>query len=126
MALFLEDLMIYINKLHDYLFLLSNNLNLTDKQLHFIFMGIIGMIIFLIILPLFKYLAKKSIIAIGFIYSFTCLVAITFAVEIGQEITGGGSMEFLDIAYGLYGFFVLFIIYLIISIMKKNRKKNIH
>lgn len=124
MSLLLKELMLYINMIHDYIVFKSHNyLNLTDKQLHFILMGIIGMTIFLIVLPIFKYLAKKSITIIGFIYSFTCLVVITFAIEIGQKVTGGGHMEFADIAYGLYGFLVLFVVYLIIILIKNFLKK---
>lgn len=116
----LNRLMIFINRIHDFIIRKTNNhFNLTDKHLHFIFMAMIGMLIFLIVLPLFKYLAKKSITSIAFIYSFTCLVVITFAIEIGQKVTGGGHMEFSDIAYGLYGFIVFFVIYLMIAITVK-------
>jgi hypothetical protein len=93
MSLLLKELMLYINMIHDYIVFKSHSyLNFTDKQLHFILMGIIGMTIFLVVLPIFKYLAKKSITAIGFIYSFTCLVVITFVIEIGQKVTSSGHM----------------------------------
>ena len=125
MGQILTRLMLFINRIHDFIINKSHGYyNLTDKHLHFILMACIGMFIFIIVLPIFKYLAKRSIIAIAFIYSFTCLVVITFAIEIGQKITGGGHMEFADIAYGLYGFIVFFIIYLLlVTIIKFIRKK---
>ena len=52
-------------------------------------------------------------IVITFLYVFTVLVGITFAIEIGQGLTGTGNMEFGDIVSGLTGFLVVFVIYCI-------------
>lgn len=88
---------------------------ISDKWLHFIIIGLLGMIMIAIIYPLFKELAKRNLImAISWIYVFTLLVVITFGIEIGQKITNTGNMEFRDIAAGLAGFLSMFAIMLLI------------
>ena len=85
----------------------------------------------------FKMLSKWSITAISFIYTFTVIVVIVFAIEIQQKITGRGNMEFLDAVIGLWGFLLFFGIYLTIRLLvfgvkrmltyfngKNNNKKN--
>lgn len=86
----------------------------TDKQLHFIVIAMIGITIFAFVQMTFKFLSKYSITAISFIYTFTVLVVIVFAIEIQQKITNSGNMEFADILYGLYGFLSIFAVYLFI------------
>ena len=103
-------------------------LHLSDKDLHFVIIGLAGIAIFIGTQILFKWLSKHSITAISFIYTFTVLVVIVFAIEIEQKITGSGNMEFADVLYGLYGFLFLFAIYLfiksIIAVIKKIRAKK--
>ena len=87
----------------------------TDKELHFLVIGLLGMGMILVIYPLFLYLARKKLtMIITWLYVFTVLVGLTFAIEIGQKITGTGIMEFRDVAYGLLGFFFMFAIYILI------------
>lgn len=114
-----------MNYFHDYLVLLSRflGLNLNDKQLHFLVIGLLGIVLFIIVHKLFKYLVRYSITTISFIYTFTVLVVLVFAIEIGQKITGGGKMEFQDIVEGLWGFLVAFVIYLGIKITARGLKK---
>ena len=106
-----------INFFHD--FVLSFNdrfgIALTDKQLHFLFVGIIGIILLIIIHPLFEWLVNKvkSLMVVSWIYVFSLLVALTLAIEIGQKITGSGDMDFADIVAGIAGFFIMSAIYLI-------------
>lgn len=84
---------------------------MSDKMLHFLIIGILGMGMIAIIYPMFRYLAKrKMIMAISWIYVFTLLVVITFGIEIGQKITNTGNMEFTDIVAGLTGFMCMFLI----------------
>lgn len=103
-------------------------LHLSDKDLHFVIIGLAGIAIFIGTQILFKWLSKYSITAISFIYTFTVLVVIVFAIEIEQKITGSGNMEFADVLYGLYGFLFLFAVYLfikaIIAVIKKIRAKK--
>lgn len=92
---------------------------LTDKDLHFIVIGIIGLTIFILTDYLFKKLAKYNISIISFIYTFTVLMVIVFSIEIEQKITGRGSMEFSDIVFGLWGSIVLVVAYILVRIIFK-------
>lgn len=108
-----------VNNIHDYLISLINafGLNMNDKQMHFIVIGIMGIIIFFISDALFKFFAKYSVSIISFIYTSTVLIVVVFAIELEQKITGRGKMEFADIAAGLWGFIGFFSIYLLIRII---------
>ena len=100
-----------VTKLHDKIMQLNNayETNFTDKDLHFLVIGLLGLAMIFAVYPLFQYLAKKNhVMVIAWIYVSTVLVVITFAIEIGQKITQTGSMEFADIMYGLVGFLVMF------------------
>ncbi|MBR3533671.1 MAG: hypothetical protein IKN80_07305 [Clostridiales bacterium] len=94
--------------------------NFTDKQLHFIVIGVVGMAFLTVIHPLFKYLAaKRMVLAISWIYVVTLLIVITFAIEIGQRLTKTGTMDFRDIIYGMGGFFLMFGIFYVIRLIVK-------
>lgn len=112
----IKILMNATNDIHDVIMGGSLFSKFNDKQLHFIIIGIVGMIIFVGTQILFKWLAKHSITAISFIYTMTVLVVIVFVIEIEQKLTGRGNMEFDDILAGLYGFLYLFAIYLFIRL----------
>lgn len=102
----------FISKIHDKIMQLNNayEANFTDKELHFLVIGLLGLGMIFVIYPLFKYLAKKNHeMVIAWIYVSTVLVVITFAIEIGQKLTKTGNMEFADIMYGLVGFMVMFL-----------------
>ena len=65
-----------------------------------------------VLYPIFKYLAaKQHVMVIVWIYVFTVIVVITFAIEIGQKVTHTGSMDFADIMYGLVGFLSMFLVF---------------
>ena len=87
---------------------------LSDKQLHFLVIGVIGMMMLFVIFPLFKALSKNHVLVIAWIYVFTVMVVLTFAIEIGQGITHTGTMDFDDIVFGLVGFMVMFLIFAVI------------
>ncbi|MHC1685436.1 MAG: hypothetical protein AB6733_21255 [Clostridiaceae bacterium] len=127
MTKIIKLLMEITNNIHDKLIETSSSfdLNLSDKQLHFIIIGIMGIFIFACTQYVFRKLAKYSITAISFIYTFTVLVVIVFAIEIEQKITHRGNMEFADILAGLYGFLYLFLIYLLIRLVIYFIKKLI-
>lgn len=118
-----------VNYIHDKLIILTKLLGLkfSDKQLHFLVIGLLGIGLFLLVNKLFKFLVRYSIKAIAFIYTFTVLIVITFAIEIEQKLTGRGNMEFQDIAQGLWGFIVAFVIYLgIIGLVFLAKKARLH
>ncbi len=99
-----------------------------DKQLHFIVVGVFGMLMIFILYPIFKLLAKHDhMMVITWIYVFTVVLVLTFAIEIGQGFTGMGVMESQDIAYGINGFLVMFLIFAVLrglyhAIRKMTRK----
>jgi len=105
-------------------------MNFTDKELHFLVIGVLGLMMVFVIHPIFQWLAmKKHVMVITWIYVFTLIIVITFAIEIGQKITNTGAMEFADIMFGLVGFLVMFGIFaifraLFMKIYKYFRKKN--
>ena len=96
-----------------------------DKKLHFIVIGIFGILMFLVLKPLFNYLSKKDlVISITFIYVITLLIVISFAIEIGQYITGSGAMDLKDIGAGLFGFLCIFLFYVSVYYTYKYFKDN--
>lgn len=103
-----------IAKIHNYLMGLNDayEYDFSDKELHFLVIGVLGMGLIFVIYPLFKYLAKRNhVMVIAWIYVFTLITVITFAIEIGQKVTHTGNMEFADIVFGVFGFIVLFLIF---------------
>lgn len=129
MVAILKLIVALINELHDFLtvFFDSFGVQFTDKELHFIIIGIVGMAIYLVVNALFKAMAKYSISVLSFIYTVTVLLVIVFGIEIMQKITKRGHMEFADIVAGLWGFTAFFATYLVICglvhVIKKGVKK---
>lgn len=106
-----------IAKIHTYLLRLNDRYeyNFTDKELHFLVIGVLGLCMIFVVYPFFKWLAKTGhIMVISWIYVFTVIIVITFAIEIGQKITNTGNMEFADIMFGVVGFLVMFFIFAMI------------
>ena len=86
--------------------------NFTDKQLHFLVIGVLGMLMLFVVHPLFLQLArKKHVMVISWIYVFTLIIVITFAIEIGQRISNSGTMDFADIVFGVVGFLTMFAVF---------------
>ena len=109
--------------------------SLSDKQLHFLIIGILGIAMLLVIYPLFRWLAKKHLtVLISWFYVFTVLVVITFAIEIAQWYSNTGTMDFNDIVAGLAGYFAMSFVFILVvgvvalirSFLQKKKKKEIH
>ena len=107
----------------------------TDKELHFLVIGAMGLLLILFIYPVFKWLANRNkVLAITWIYVLTVLVVLTFAIEIGQSVTGMGTMEFGDVVAGMGGFFAVtvviaaihFLTWVIRSLVKLGKKRREH
>ena len=120
-------------QVHDMLMRINDGfeLQLGDKDWHFIIMAIIAMVLFWMVHFVFKRLAKWSITAVSFIYVFTVMTVFGFAIEIGQKITGTGEMDFADIVAGLYGVLMFFAVYsvyrlliLLIGWLSSRKKKR--
>lgn len=104
----------------------SNGLFFSDKQLHLIVMGILGMLIFFVFYGIFKQIEKSfkhSTMIFSFIFTLTNLVVISFAIEIGQRLSNTGVMDIMDILFGLWGFIVFFLTYLLILMIVFFTKK---
>lgn len=121
-----------VAQIHESLMHLNDNFELYfgDKDMHFIVMAVLGMILFFMVHFVFKRLAKWSITAISFIYVFTVMTVLGLAIEIGQKITGTGNMDFQDVVAGLYGvlaFFAVYTVYrlivLLVRHLMRGRKK---
>ena len=120
-----------IYKTHTYFMSMNDSFEtqLSDKQLHFVIIGLLGIAMLLVIYPLFKWMAKKHMtILISWFYVFTVLVVITFAIEIGQWYSHTGQMDFNDILAGLIGYFAMSFIFIlvvaIIALIKSIFKKK--
>ena len=93
----------------------SRSFFLTDKQLHFVVIGLLGLLMIFIVYPIFKALAESGhTMVIAWIYVFTLILVITFAIEIGQWYSGTGVVETADIAYGVMGFLAVFAVFAVI------------
>ena len=109
----LYEMTMIVAQVHESILHLNDNFELAlgDKELHFLVMFALGMALFFAVHFVFKRLAKWSITAISFIYVFTVMTVLGFAIEIGQKITGTGEMDFRDVVAGLYGVLLFFAIY---------------
>ena len=93
----------------------SNELFLTDKELHFYTVAIFGVILLFFLYPLFRYMVKRNkTLLITWIFVFVFLVGFTLLIEVGQKLTGTGDMDYLDTMAGLLGFIIASVILLII------------
>ena len=126
-----------VAKIHSYILTLNNSyeMNLSDKDLHFIILGLLGLGLIFVVYPLFKYLARQNkVMTIAWIYVTTLMIVITFAIEIGQKVTNTGSMEFADIMYGMVGYMTMFVAFMIIRwifrririLIRQARRKGKH
>ena len=107
----------WVATVHDKISQMNNQFEgtLSDKQMHFLVIGILGILLIFIIHPLFRHLSKTNhVLVISWIYVFTLILVITFSIEIGQRLTGTGDMEFADIVSGIGGFIFMFAIFALI------------
>ena len=117
-----------IARVHDRLLTLNDNFefNFNDKQLHFYVIGIMGMLMIFLVHGVFKYLAEHDhVMVISWIYVFTLLIVITFAIEIGQGFTHTGTMDFDDIVFGMGGFLLFFAVFAILRMVIKALLKGL-
>jgi len=106
--------------IHKYILSLNDKFEmyLSDKMLHFLVIGCLGMFLLFIIYPLFRYLVeKRKLIVVAWIYVFTCLLGISLLIEIGQGISGTGDMDINDMMAGFAGFFIMSIGFILVKDM---------
>jgi len=109
----LREMTLLMAQVHGMLMRINDGfeLQLGDKDWHFLVMAALAMLLFFAVHAIFKRLAKWSITAVSFIYVFTVMAVLGFAIEIGQKITGTGNMDFGDVVAGLYGVLAFFAVY---------------
>ena len=77
MEQFLYWIAMLIARIHSVIMDLNNQFEyyLTDKELHFIIMGALGMIMIFVLYPLFRWLSEKGhIMIVTFLYVFTVII----------------------------------------------------
>lgn len=116
MADFLYIIVKMIAVIHDMIMTWNDSFEtvFSDKELHFLVIGVLGMGMLFIIYPLFKLLSRNHVLVIAWIYVFTVIIVIVFAIEIGQGITGTGTMDFDDIVAGIAGFMAMFVAFVLV------------
>ena len=121
-----------VARLHSFILSWNDSIetSFTDKELHFLVIGIFGLGLICALHPLFLWLARTGhTMFITFFYVFTVIIVITFAIEIGQGVLGTGNMEQGDITYGIMGFLFFFAIFAVIRLIVhgiitlKNKRK---
>ena len=120
MTRFLYAVVEIIAKIHSYLLRMNDayEYNFSDKELHFLIIGGLGMAMIFAVHPVFKWLARNNhIMVISWIYVFTLIIVITFAIEIGQRVTNTGTMDFADIMFGVLGFISMFLIFSVFRVI---------
>lgn len=135
MKAFLYAVVELIARIHNRLMQLNNayEYDFSDKELHFLVIGVLGMGFIFFVYPVFKWLAKHNhVMVIAWIYVFTLIIVLTFAIEIGQKVTNTGNMDFADIVFGIFGFVVMFLIFSImrgiyhgiLKLLRQGRKEE--
>ena len=117
MQTILYNFVMLITRVHNYLLTLNNQFenSFTDKELHFLIVGAFGLGLVFVLHPIFLWLAKHDhTMIISFLYVFTVVLVLTFAIEIGQGYYGTGAMEFDDVVYGVTGFLSFFLVFAVI------------
>ena len=102
---------------------------LTDKDLHFVVFGLFGLALLLLALPLFRLLTRLGKYGLmAWLFTFSTVLMVCFAVEIGQYMTNTGSLQLSDIVYGIYGFLVVSaivgLLYLLVCAIRSIFKRD--
>lgn len=77
--------------------------SLSDKDLHFLFFGTVGAVVFLLAWLLFQKM-RNHMGVVAWMFAFAVMLMLALAVEVGQGMSGTGSMEIGDITAGMLGF----------------------
>ena len=107
----------WVAEMHDHILNINNagGWYFDDKQLHFIVIGLLGMMMIFVTYPVFKLLASTGhTMVISWLYTFTVVLVVTFAIEIGQWFSGTGKMDTEDMASGIAGFLIMFLVFAVI------------
>lgn len=122
MKVFLYWIVYRLADIHTWIMQLNNSLEpgFSDKELHFLVVGVVGMALFLVVHPIVKFLTRRGWeMAVSWLYTMTLILVLTFGIEIGQKITSTGTMDFADIVFGVGGFLAGFAIYFLLALLWK-------
>ena len=115
----------FIARVHDSIIAYNEGTTtpLTDKELHFVVIGLRGLLLFLLAVPLFRFLTRKGWYGLmAWLFTFSTILFITLAIEVGQRLTRTGSLQIMDIAYGIAGFLavsaLIAAVYLLVSLIR--------
>ena len=115
----------YIAHIHDKLWDYNSSTAspFTEPEMHFIVMAVFGLVLFLLLLLPFRFLTLRGRWGfMAWLFTFMTVLFITFAIEVGQEVTGTGGFGLDDIVYGVVGFLavsaVVVLLYLIYRFIK--------
>ncbi|WP_367755763.1 hypothetical protein [Ammoniphilus sp. 3BR4] len=116
-----------VNFIHDVIVDLTDvfGLPLTDKDLHFWLFGLLGFLIYIGVDRLFKWIAKRNISLVSFLYTFTVMAVLALLLEVMQKVTKRGNMEFLDFIYGIWGFIAFWLVFVSASYLWKRVRKKV-
>lgn len=107
MTAFFRHIVYEIARIHSLILQLNDHfqVHLSDKDLHFLVFGALGIGLLAFVYPLFSYLhSRHRVLTTAWIYAFTLIVILCFAIEFGQHISGTGAMELADVIAGVGGF----------------------
>ena len=100
MSRFLYWIVEMIAKVHNWLLKLNDayEYNFTDKELHFLIIGALGMGMIFVIHPVFKWLVRHNhTMVISWFYVFTLIIVITFAITMSVSLLFGLSTKHTQI-----------------------------
>lgn len=107
MTEFFRKIIYQIANIHDLILHLNDrfSMDMSDKDLHFLIFGAFGLMLLAMVYPLFLYLHRKNnVLTTAWVYAFTLVVILCFAIEFGQHFSGTGAMELGDVIAGVGGF----------------------
>lgn len=101
----------------------------TDKDLHFIVIGLFGLVLLVLVLPLFRALTRHGKSGLmAWLFTLSAVLTISFAIEVGQHMTQTGKMDLGDIVYGNLGFLavsaVVGLVYLLLCLILRILKSD--
>jgi TRAP-type uncharacterized transport system fused permease subunit len=109
--------------------IVAQSTGFSSEELHFIVLGVFGLCLLLLAYPIFRYLTRRGCAGImTWLFAFSAVLSVCFAIEIGQHLTKTGTMQLEDIVYGMIGFFAASVcfalLYLLVRFIKHLFQKK--
>lgn len=114
----------YVAGLHDAIMRWNDQtLVLSDKALHFIIFGVFGLVLFLICRLIVNMLRKHPAVT-AWLLALLLVTLVALAVEVGQDLSGSGTMDIRDLAAGIFGFIAFTVVTMMLRLVFGGRKKH--